>query len=95
MPGAAKAENLADAKQRANVEAEEAAHKLQEAIERRTQQAEERFARAELMLVKEIRAELTDTAMRAVEGLIAEGLGDDKAQKVIDENIAELPAHLN
>ncbi len=92
----AKAEEiLADAKQRANFEAEEAAHKLQEAIERRTQQAEERFARAELMLVKEIRAELTDTAMRAVEGLIAEGLGDDKAQKVIDENIAELPAHLN
>jgi len=92
----AKAEEiLADAKQRADAEVEEAGHKLQEVIERRTQQAEERFARAELMLVKDIRAVLTDTALRAVEGLIVDGLNADKAQKVIDDNIAELPNHLN
>jgi F-type H+-transporting ATPase subunit b len=68
---------------------------MQAAMERRTKQAEEKIARAQENLEKEVRAAITSLAVDAAVHLVATGMTDEMAQKLVDGNIAELGERLN
>lgn len=86
---------IADAKNMAEKTAAEASEAMQAAIERRSKQAEEKIARAQESLEKEVRAAITALAIDAAAHLVADGMSDDMAQKLVDDNIAELADRLN
>jgi len=73
----------------------EARAQMQQQIERRARQAQERIAQAEANAMAEIRALAADTATAAARKLIAARLGEQKAAALITESINELPAKLN
>jgi F-type H+-transporting ATPase subunit b len=86
---------IADAKASAESTAAEARAAMQAAMERRTKQAEEKIARAQENLEKEVRAAITSLAVDAAAHLVATGMTDEMAQKLVDGNIAELGEWLN
>ena len=86
---------VAQAKLTAERTAEEARDAMQAAMERRSKQAEEKIARAQESLEKEVRAAITALAVDAAAHLVATGLTDDAAQKLVDDNISELAERLN
>ena len=86
---------IADAKASAESTAAEARAAMQAAMERRTKQAEEKIARAQENLEKEVRAAITSLAVDAAAHLVATGMTDEIAQKLVDGNIAELGERLN
>lgn len=86
---------IADAKNMAEKTAAEASEAMQAAMERRSKQAEEKIARAQESLEKEVRAAITALAIDATAHLVADGMSDDMAQKLVDDNIAELADRLN
>lgn len=86
---------IADAKASAERTAAEAREAMQAAMERRTKQAEEKIARAQENLEKEVRAAITSLAVDAAAHLVATGMTDEMAQKLVDGNIAELGERLN
>lgn len=86
---------IADAKNMAEKTAAEAGEAMQAAMERRSKQAEEKIARAQESLEKEVRAAITALAIDAAAHLVADGMSDDMAQKLVDDNIAELADRLN
>lgn len=86
---------IADAKASAERTAAEARAAMQVAMERRTKQAEEKIARAQENLEKEVRAAITSLAVDAAAHLVATGMTDEMAQKLVDGNIAELGERLN
>jgi len=86
---------IADAKASAERTAAEARAAMQAAMERRTKQAEEKIARAQENLEKEVRAAITSLAVDAAAHLVATGMTDEMAQKLVDGNIAELGEWLN
>lgn len=86
---------IADAKASAERTAAEARAAMQAAMERRTKQAEEKIARAQENLEKEARAAITSLAVDAAAHLVATGMTDEMAQKLVDGNIAELGERLN
>ena len=86
---------MADAKASAESTAAEARAAMQAAMERRTKQAEEKIARAQENLEKEVRAAITSLAVDAAAHLVATGMTDEMAQKLVDGNIAELGERLN
>lgn len=86
---------IADAKASAERTAAEARAAMQAAMERRTKQAEEKIARAQENLEKEVRAAITSLAVDAAAYLVATGMTDEMAQKLVDGNIAELGERLN
>ena len=73
----------------------EARVQMQQQIERRARQAQERIAQAEANAMAEIRALAADTATAAARKLISARLGEQKAAALITESIKELPAKLN
>jgi F-type H+-transporting ATPase subunit b len=86
---------IADAKASAESTAAEARAAMQAAMERRTKQAEEKIARAQENLEKEVRAAIASLAVDAAAHLVATGMTDEMAQKLVDGNIAELGERLN
>lgn len=88
-------EIVAQAKETAERTAAEAREAMQAAMERRSKQAEDKIARAQESLEKEVRAAITALAVDAAAYLVATGLTDDAAQKLVDDNIAELADRLN
>lgn len=63
---------------------------LEESIERRTRQAEERIAQGEAQALAEIRARAADLAMRTTRRLIAEQVDPAKEQDLIGKAIGEV-----
>lgn len=88
-------EIVAQAKQTAERTAIEAREAMQATLERRTQQAEGKIARAEEQLQKEVRAAITSLAIDAVAHLVSTGMSADTANKLVDANIADLGKSLN
>ena len=86
---------IADAKASAESTAAEARAAMQAAMERRTKQAGEKIARAQENLEKEVRAAIASLAVDAAAHLVATGMTDEMAQKLVDGNIAELGERLN
>lgn len=88
-------EIVAQAKQTAERSAAEARDALQAALERRTVQAEGKIARAEEQLQKEVRAAIAALAIDAAAHLVATGMSEKTANKLVDDNIADLANRLN
>lgn len=88
-------EIVAQAKQAAERSAAEARDALQAALERRTVQAEGKIARAEEQLQKEVRAAIAALAIDAAVHLVATGMSEKTANKLVDDNIADLANRLN
>jgi F-type H+-transporting ATPase subunit b len=75
--------------------AERAKRELEAAIDRRQRLAAEKIALAEAKAVTEVRNTAVDIAISAARRVIAERLGDDQGQALVDLAIAELPQRLN
>ena len=88
-------EIVAQAKQTAERTAEEARQAMQATMERRAKQAEDKIARAEEQLQKEVRTAIASMAVEAAAHLVASGLSESAAQKLVDDNIAEIGNQLN
>ncbi|MBT7280029.1 MAG: ATP F0F1 synthase subunit B, partial [Rhodobiaceae bacterium] len=88
-------EIVAQAKQSAERTATEAREAMQNAMERRTAQAESKIKRAEELLQKEVRSAIASLAVDAAANLVASGLSAEAAKKLVDENISELGSRLN
>lgn len=86
---------VAQAKETAERTAIEARDAMQAALERRTQQAEGKIARAEEQLQKEVRAAIAALAIDAAAQLVETGMSADTANKLVDANIADLGNRLN
>ena len=86
---------IAQAKQTAERTAAEARDAMQAAMERRAKQAEDKIARAEEQLQKEVRTALATMAVEAAAHLVATGMSKAAAQKLVDDNIADIGNQLN
>ena len=74
--------------------ADEARTAMQAQLERRTQQAESKIARAEEQLVGEVRTAITRLAVDAAAQLIETGMSEQQAVMLVDQNITELKDRL-
>jgi F-type H+-transporting ATPase subunit b len=74
--------------------AEDAKLAMEAQMQRRAKQAELKIARSEEQLMKDVRAAITELAVDAAAHLVATGLTSDKAEELVDQNIAELPTRL-
>jgi F-type H+-transporting ATPase subunit b len=81
---------VADARANAETLAAEAKQKLEDSLERRTQQAQEKIARAEANMVKEVRLAVTSIAVTAAEQVIRDTLSDDQKQALVAANLSEI-----
>jgi len=79
-----------DAKANAERLAVEAKEKLDLQLERRTQGAEDKIARAEANMIKEVQAAVTQVAIATAEQLIKDTLNDNQRRDLVDQNIADL-----
>jgi|SaaInl1SG_22_DNA_1037389.scaffolds.fasta_scaffold22495_2 F-type H+-transporting ATPase subunit b len=79
-----------DAKANAERLALEAKEKLDQQLERRTQGAELKIARAEANMIKEVQAAVTQAAIATAEQLIKDALNDGQRSALVDQNISEL-----
>ena len=87
-------EIVTEARETAQRLAEEARVAMQVQLERRTQQAESKIARAEEQLVGEVRAAITRLAVDAAAHLIETGMSAQQANMLIEQNISELKDRL-
>ncbi len=81
---------VADARANAEALAAEAKQKMEDSLERRTQQAQEKIARAEANMVKEVRLAVTSIAINAAEQVIRDTFSDKQKQALVAENLAEI-----
>ena len=92
-------ETAQDIINQARKEAEAFAHEtrqaLKESLERRTQLAEDKIARAEAQALAEVRAAAVDVAINATEKLISSNLSKQAAGELIDQSIQDLKDKLN
>jgi F-type H+-transporting ATPase subunit b len=86
---------IAQAKQTAERTAAEARDAMQAAMERRAKQAEDKIARAEEQLQKEVRSAIATMAVEAAAHLVETGMNKAAAQKLVDDNIADIGNQLN
>ena len=75
--------------------AADAAEALEASVQRRTELAMERIARAEATALKEVRETAIDIAVRGAERLIAAELDETKAEALIDDAIKDLGKRLH
>ena len=87
-------EIVTEARETAQRLAEEARIAMQASLERRTQQAESKIARAEEQLVGEVRTAITRLAVDAAAHLIESGMSAQQANTLIEQNISELKDRL-
>ena len=87
-------EIVTEARETAQRLAEEARVAMQAQLERRTQQAESKIARAEEQLVGEVREAITRLAVDAAAHLIETGMSAQQANTLIEQNISELKDRL-
>ena len=87
-------EIVTEARETAQRLAEEARVAMQAQLERRTQQAESKIARAEEQLVGEVRAAITRLAVDAAAHLIETGMSAQQANTLVEQNISELKDRL-
>ena len=87
-------EIVTEARETAQRLAAEARIAMQASLERRTQQAESKIARAEEQLVGEVRAAITRLAVDAAAHLIESGMSAQQANTLIEQNISELKDRL-
>ena len=87
-------EIVTEARETAQLLADEARVAMQAQLERRTQQAESKIARAEEQLVGEVRAAITRLAVDAAAHLIETGMSAQQANTLIEQNISELKDRL-
>ncbi len=87
-------EIIATAKANAERTAEETRAAMQAQLVRRAAHAEQTIARAEAELVKEVRAAICELAVAAAARLVAGGLSDGQARKIVDDNIADIGTQL-
>ena len=69
--------------------------KLKESLERRTQLAEEKIARAESQAVNEVKSSAIDAAIAATEQIVSSKVSGDRAKDLINESIKSLGKRLN
>lgn len=86
---------LAQARTEAARMAEEAARAIEVAVQRRTELAKERIARAEQKAMKEVRDVAIEIAVRGAERLIAAEMDQKKADKIVEDAIVELDRKLH
>lgn len=86
---------LAHAKEEAGRVYEEGLKDLAATFERRQRMAEENIAQAELEAKREIRSHAVELAVTAASKVLAESLDAKKADRLIDQAIAELPNKLH
>ncbi len=88
-------EIVAQAKKEAEAFAAETRQALSASLERRTQQAEEKIARAQEQATNEVRLAAINVAVSATEKLISENLSDKDANNLIKKSIQDLNGKLN
>lgn len=88
-------EIISTAKQTAERTAKEAREAMQATMERRAKQANEKIARAEEQLQKDVRQAITALAVDAAAHLVESGMTPATAQKLVDDNIADIGQQLN
>jgi F-type H+-transporting ATPase subunit b len=86
---------IAQAKAEAERFGRKAAQDLEEAIERRTRQAEEKIAQEEAKAIAEVRGIAIDVAIAAARQIIAKELDTRAGGALIDNAIAALPQQLH
>jgi len=89
------ADIVAHAKAEAERFGRKAAKDLEEALERRTRQAEEKIAQEETKALAEVRGIAIDVAMSAARQIIAEQLDAAAGSRLIDDAIHALPQQLH
>jgi F-type H+-transporting ATPase subunit b len=85
---------IAHAREEAERIAIQAAHDLQQSLERRQRLAEERIAQAETKAMAEIRAAAVDVAIDAAREVIVSELDEKRGAAMLDTAIASLPQRL-
>ena len=88
------AATLEQAKKDAAQLAADAKAQLDEAIQRRMRQAQERIARAEEQTIAEIRGAATDAAVNAASVVLSQKLGKAEQSQLVSAGIAELGTKL-
>lgn len=86
---------VAQAKNEAQYMREQAQADLEQALKRREQQAIEKIAQAEAEALSAVRNQAVDLAIAASARLLAENLDEQRAARLIDEAIKELPEKLH
>lgn len=82
---------VAQAKNEAQRMREQAQADLEQALKRREQQALQKIAQAEAEALDEVRKQAVDLALAASARLMADNLDDDRAARLVDEAIKDLP----
>jgi F-type H+-transporting ATPase subunit b len=88
-------ETIARAKSEAQSMAQNAAQAIEESVKRRSELAMDRIAQAEAKALKEVRETAIDVAIRGAERLIAQGVDEAKADKIVDDAIKDLGTKLH
>jgi len=88
-------EIIAAARAEAEAARRQGAEDLAAMIKRREQQALDKIAEAEAEATAQVRAAAAEIAIAAARDLIARNLPPDRARKLIDDAIQELPRKLN
>jgi F-type H+-transporting ATPase subunit b len=83
------------ARREAEAFAREARVALKDTLERRTQQAEDKIARAETQAVDEVRAAAIEVALAAAEKIMREKTAGSGGAPLIDQSISDLKGRLN
>jgi len=78
---------IGQAKEEAELMAQEAKEKLAESLERRTKQAEDKIAQAETQALKEVRNIAADVAIEAAERIISSDMSKAQASKLIEDGL--------
>lgn len=86
---------LDQARREAEAFAHETRVSLKDTLERRTQQAEDKIARAETQAVDEVRAAAIEVAMAAAEKILREKMAGTAGASLIDQGIRDLKGRLN
>ena len=74
---------------------EEAERALEEALGRRERQALAKIAQAEQEALEEVRARTVELSVAASRALITQGLGEGRADELVEEAIREAPSKLH
>ena len=89
------AQIIEQARKEAGAFAIEARQKLAETIERRTKQAEQKIAQAELQAVKDVRSTVTDLAIAAATELLGTAVKGAKGESLIEDSIKAVKSRLH
>jgi F-type H+-transporting ATPase subunit b len=86
---------VAQAREEAELYAADARARLEELLQRRAAQAEDKIARAEAQAVADVRARASELAIAAATALIGGGLSEAKAKELISKGIEQVGRGLN